>query len=124
MKRLLFLHIQKYSCMPERQCVKSCRSLQHCNDVMRFKQFENQSRNHSLGKRKCCQCMLIAENGNSPLCLQATASHYFIHWFDATKFCEQPDNVIFNRNTSLLDSFHCNNVTQLNQTTWFMYTNQ
>jgi len=37
------------------------------------------------------------------LCLQATASHYFIHWFDATKFCEQPDNVIFNRDTSLLD---------------------
>ena len=58
------------------------------------------------------------------LCLQATASHYFIHWFDATKFCEQPDNVIFNRDTSLLDGFHCNNVTQLNQTTWFMYPNQ
>ena len=55
--------------MPEKKCVKSCRSLQHCDGVMRFKQVENQSRNHALRIRKCCQCMLIAENGNSSLCV-------------------------------------------------------
>ena len=69
MKHLLFPHIQKYSCMPKRKCVKSCRSLQHCNGVKRFKQVENQSRNHALRKRTCCHCMLIAENGNWPLCV-------------------------------------------------------
>jgi len=50
--------MQKYSCMLERKCIKSCRSLQHCNGVTRFKQVENQSRNHALRKRTCCQCML------------------------------------------------------------------
>ena len=36
---------------------------------------------------------------------------YFIHWFDATNFCEQPNDVIFNRDTSLFDSFYCNSIT-------------
>jgi len=40
--------------MQERKCVKSCRSLQHCNGVTRFKQVENQSRNYALRKRICC----------------------------------------------------------------------
>jgi len=35
-KDLLFSHIQKYSCTLERKCVKSCRSLQHCNGVTKF----------------------------------------------------------------------------------------
>jgi len=52
---------QKYSCMLERKCVKSCRSLQHRNGVTRFKQVENQSRNHGLRKRTCCHCMLRTE---------------------------------------------------------------
>jgi len=60
-KHSLFSHIQKYSCMPERKCVKSCRSLQHRNSVMRFKQVENQSRNHALWKRTCCRCMQRTE---------------------------------------------------------------
>ena len=34
------------------------------------------------------------------LYLQATESHHFIHWFDATDFCEQPNNVIFNGDIS------------------------
>jgi len=34
---------------------------------------------------------------------------HILVWCD--HFCEQPDNVIFNRDTSLIDSFHCNNVT-------------
>jgi len=108
-KHLLFSHIQKYSLMLERKCVKSCRSLQHRNGVTRFEQVENQSRNHALRKRTCCQRMLRTEI--AILCLQATASHYCIHWFDATNFCEQTNDVIFNGDTSLFDSFHCNNVT-------------
>jgi len=47
--------------MLERKCVKSCRSLQHRNGVTRFKQVENQSRNHALRKITCCQRMLITE---------------------------------------------------------------
>ena len=47
--------------MLERICVKSCRSLQHRNGVTRFKQVENQSRNHALRKRTCSQYMLRAE---------------------------------------------------------------
>jgi len=58
------------------------------------------------------------------LYLEIKASHYFIHWFDVTNFCEQPNDAIFNGDTSLFDSFHCNNVKLLNQTTWFVYTNQ
>jgi len=42
--------------------VKSRRLLQHYNGVTRFKQIENQSRNHALRKRTRCQCM--HENGN------------------------------------------------------------
>jgi len=34
--------------MLERKRVKSYRPLQHRNDIMRFKQGENQSRNHAL----------------------------------------------------------------------------
>jgi len=37
--------------MLERKCVKSYRPLQHRNSVTRFKQIENQSRNHALRKR-------------------------------------------------------------------------
>jgi len=74
--------------MLERKCVKSCRSLQHRNGVTRCKQVENQSRNHALRKRTCCQCMNV--KGNSlALCIQAKASHYFIHRFDAANFCER-----------------------------------
>jgi len=60
-KHLLFSHIQKYSCMLERKCVTSWRSLQHRNGVTRFKQVENQSRNHALWKRTCCQYKLRTE---------------------------------------------------------------
>jgi len=63
----LFSHIQKYSWMLERKCVKSYRPLQHCSSVTRFKQVENQSRNHALRKRTCCQCM--HGNGNSLFCV-------------------------------------------------------
>jgi len=49
--------------MLERKCVKSYWPLQHRNGVTRFKQVENQSRNHALRKRTCCQCM--PGNGNS-----------------------------------------------------------
>jgi len=49
--------------MLQRKCVKVCRSLQHRNSVTRFKQVENQSRNHALPKRTRCQCM--HGNGNS-----------------------------------------------------------
>ena len=41
------------------------------------------------------------------LCLQATASHYFTHWFDATNFCEQPNDVIFNGDDRLLGKNDC-----------------
>jgi len=99
--------------MLERKCVKSCRSLQHCYGVTSFKQAENQSRNHALRKRPCCECMLRTKIRY--LCQQT--SHCFIHWFDATNFCEQPNDVIFNGDTSLFESFHRNNVTQLNLTT-------
>jgi len=75
--------------MLERKCVKSYRPLQHRNDVTRFKQVENQSRKHALRKRT--QCM--HENGNSlGLYLQTRASHYFMHWFDTTNFCEHKKN--------------------------------
>jgi len=53
----------------------------------------------------------LRERQFATLRLQATASHYFIHWFDATNFSEQPNDVIFNGDTSLFDSFHCNNAT-------------
>ena len=95
--------------MLERKCVKSYRSLQHRNGVKQFKQVENQSRNHALRKRTCLS--MHAENGNSLFCLQTTASHFFIHWFDVTNVCKQPNDVIFNGDTSLFDSFHCSNVT-------------
>ena len=72
--------------MPERKCVKSCRSLQHCN-VMRFKQVENQSRNHALRKRKCCQCMLIAENGNSPRFSKGVIYGPVLHMHAILVFC-------------------------------------
>jgi len=120
-KHLLFSHIQRYSCMLERKCVKSCRSLQHCSGVTRFKQ------RTSRAIMLCGKELAVNARGErkfATLCLQATASHYFIHWFDETNFCEQPNDVTFNGDTSLFDSFHCNNVTSLNQTTWFMYTNQ
>jgi len=96
--------------MLERKCVKSCRSLQHCNGVTRFKQVENQLHNHALRKKKLA-VNACRERKFATLCLQATVSHYFIHWFDATSFCEQPNDVIFKGDTSLFDSFHCNNVT-------------
>jgi len=105
----MFSHIQKYSCMLESKCVKSCRSLQHRNGVTRFKQVENQSRNHACGKELAVNACW--EQKFAILCLEATASHYFIHWFDATNFCKQPNDVICNGDTSLFDSFHCNNVT-------------
>jgi len=95
--------------MLERKCVKAYRQLQYRNGVTRFKQVENQSRNHALRKRTCCQCMLRTEI--AILCLQTKASHYFIDWFDATNFCEQSNDVIFNGDTLSFDSFHCNNVT-------------
>jgi len=77
--------------MLERKCIKSYKSLQHCNGVMRFKQVENQSCNHAFRKRTCCQCM--HGNGNSlALYLQTRASHCFIHWFDAAYFCEHNKN--------------------------------
>jgi len=47
--------------MLKRKCVKSCRSLQRRNGVTRFKQVENQSRNHALRKRTCGQYMLRTE---------------------------------------------------------------
>jgi len=41
-----------------------------------------------------------------------------------TRYIEVTRHVIFYRDASLLDSFHCNNVMELNQSTWIMYTNQ
>jgi len=77
--------------MLKRKCVKSYRSLHHLNGVTKFKQVENQSRNHALRKRTSCQCM--HENGNSfALYLQTKAPHYLIHWFDATNFCGHNKN--------------------------------
>ena len=77
--------------MLERKCVKSYRPLEHRNGVTRFKKVKNQSRYHALRKRTSCQCM--HGNGNSlDLCLRTKASHYFIHWFDATNFCEYNKN--------------------------------
>jgi len=97
--------------MLERKCIKSYRSLQHCHGVTRFKQVENQSRNHALQKRTCCQCMLRMEIRHSVSTGYNIPLQYFIHWFDATNFCEQPNDVIFNGDTSLFDSFYCNSVT-------------
>jgi len=37
--------------MPKRKCVKGYRPLQHRSSVTRFRQVENQSRNHALRKR-------------------------------------------------------------------------
>ena len=48
--------------MPKRKCVKSYKPLQHRNSDTRFKQVENQSRNHALRKRTR-QCM--RESGNA-----------------------------------------------------------
>jgi len=77
--------------MLERKCVKSYRPLQHRDGVARFKQVENHSCNHVLRKGTRCQCM--HGNGNSlDLCLQTEASHYVIHWFDATNFCGRNNN--------------------------------
>ena len=53
--------------MLETKCVKGYRPLQHRNGVTRFKQVEDQSRNHALRKRTCCQFM--HENGNSLFCV-------------------------------------------------------
>jgi len=47
--------------MLEKKCMESCKSLQRRNDFMRFTQVENQSRNHVLRKRTCCQCVLRTE---------------------------------------------------------------
>jgi len=55
--------------MLERKCVKSCRSLQHRSCVTRFKQVENQSRNHALWKRTRCQFnfnLFVYEQTRSP----------------------------------------------------------
>jgi len=92
-----------------RKCVKSCRSLQHCSGVMRFKQVENQSRNHALRKITCCQCILRTEIRHS---VSTDYSIPLLHTqVDATNFCGQPNDVIFKGDTSLFDSFHCNNIT-------------
>jgi len=107
-KHLLFSHIQHYSCMLDRKCVKNCSSLQHCNDVTRFKQ------RTSRAIMPCGRELAVNarwERKFATLCLQATASHYFIRGVDANRFCEQPNDVIFNGDTLLFDSFHCNNVT-------------
>jgi len=53
--------------MLKRKCVKSCRSLQRRNGVTRFKQVENQSRNHALRKKNLRS--IHAENGNSLFCV-------------------------------------------------------
>jgi len=77
--------------MLERKCVKSYRPLQHRSGVTRFKQVENQPRNHALRKRTRCQC--IHGNGNSLFFVyRLKASHYFMLWFDATNFRERNKN--------------------------------
>jgi len=48
--------------MPKRKCIKSYRPLQHRNSVTKFKQVENQSRNHALRKRTP---QYMHENGNA-----------------------------------------------------------
>jgi len=53
--------------MPQRKFIKSYRPLQHRNNVTRFKQVENQSRNHALRKGTRQD---MHENGNAfVLCL-------------------------------------------------------
>ena len=109
-KHLLFLYIEKHSWMPKRKCVKSYRPLQHRNSVTRFKQVENQSRNHALRKRMHA-CM---GNGNTFVLYQYTrhpTTSYtglmLLFSVSATK----PKDVIHNRDTSWLDTFHCNSDT-------------
>jgi len=101
-KHLLFSHIQKYSRMLERECVKSYRPLQHGNGVTRFKQVESQSRNHALRGNELAVNACVGNGNFLALCIQTKASHYFIHWFDTTNFCEtqqKPNDVIFNGDT-------------------------
>ena len=64
--------------MLERKCVKSYRPLQHRNDVTRFKQVENQSRNHALRKRTSCQSVANAENFHGGVHSLAYGGHLYL----------------------------------------------
>ena len=97
--------------MLERKCIKSYRSLQHRNGVTKLKQVENQSRNHALRKRNCCQYIPRTEIRFVSTDYSIPLLHTLV-WCD--QLCEQPNDVMYG-DTSLFDNFHCNNVRSLSE---------